>query len=568
MRTRAFLTAGLAFWASAAVAANGVPGPAGLQRLHDIIGANPKPVPVAELLTSEVPTPTTLGRSDIRFPLSSVEVRGVTLVQASQLKPIFDNLTGQESSLAEIDNVVAQINAVYQKNGFFLARALLPAQEISGGRVVIQVVEGKLERVVVQAPQSLQEKRLVKTLVDRLQNGPLTQDAVESALLRLNDVPGVAARGTFVPGSVSGTTQLVLDMQERKAIGELDFNNYGTKYLGPNQIQGAIAFANPLTNGADEITLQGVQTTDITGLTYGSVGWKMPVTPEFYVGANALAARSQPGWKLEDSGITGSSVGLGGRMGWVPIQRQRVRVEFGAAFDWLNAEGTAADAPLSRDRTRVAELFTSWRGRDGGMGSNDVTLRVRHGLDLDNPTRRGDIMASRTRGTGEGFTTFGFDASRLQTLNEYWGLLLATKGQFSTHALLAGEEFAFGGAQMGRGYPNQELLGDHGLAGTAELQLTFRPELRYLQTYQLFTFYDAGAVWNKDRVAGESVKPVTRVSGGLGVRAAIRPGLNGTVVLATPYSNTPSTSDKRNGTILFQLQKQFNVLADAKEQGK
>lgn len=568
MRIGALLTAGLAFWASAAVAATGVPGPAGLQRLHDVMVASPRPAPIAELLTSEVPTPTAVGRSDIRFPLSSVELRGVTLVPASELKPIFDNLTGQESSLAEIDSVVKQINAVYQKHGLFLARALLPAQEISGGRVVIQVVEGKLERVVVQAPQSLQEKRLVKTLIDRLQNGPLTQDAVESALLRLNDVPGVAARGTFVPGSVSGTTQLVLDMQERKAIGELDFNNYGTKYLGPNQIQGAIAFANPLTNGADEISLQGVQTTDMTGLSYGNVGWKMPVTPEFYVGANALAARSQPGWRLEDSGIAGSSVGFGGRLGWVPVERQRIRIEFGTAFDWLNAEGTAADAPLSRDRTRVAEVFTNWRGRDGGFGNNDVTLRVRHGLNIDNPTRRGDIMASRTRGTGEGFTTFGFDASRLQTLNEYWGLLLATKGQFSTHALLAGEEFAFGGAQMGRGYPNQELLGDHGIAGTAELQLTFRPEFRYLQSYQLFAFYDAGAVWNKDRTPLESGKPLTRVSGGMGVRLGIRPGLNGTVVLASPYSNTPSTSEKRNGTILFQLQKQFNVLADAKGETK
>jgi hemolysin activation/secretion protein len=562
MRHTVKLAALLAFVAMPVFAVTGVPGPAGLQRLQDMIGVDPMPLKDGELLSVSSPASTTILRDDIRFPLSSVEIRGVTQLPAKELKPIIANLTGQESSLAEIDGVVRQINALYQKHGLFLARAFLPAQQIAEGRVVIQVIEGRLDRVDVQGPGHLQERRLVKDLIGRLQHGPLTQDAVESALLRLNDLPGIAAHGTFVPGDVSGTTRLVLDLAERKVSGEADFNNYGTKYLGPNQIQGSVAFANPFTNGADQITLQGTQTTDMSSLSAGNVDWKMPLTPDLYIGANAQAAHSQPGWILADSGITGSNLGWGARAGYVPIERRNLRVEFGGGFEYLNADGAASDAPLSRDRTRVAQVYTNWQGRDEAFGRNNITLKIRRGLNIDGATGRGDLMASRPRGTGTDFTTFGYEASRLQTLNEYWGLLLASKGQFADHAVLAGEQFAFGGSQWGRGYPAQELLGDNGLAATAELQLTFNPEFRFLQTYQLIGFYDAGAVWNRNHAPGDPGNPLTRVSGGIGARTVFRPGLNGTFIVARPLSNTPNTSDRRSTSILFQLQKQFDVIAD------
>ena len=87
---------------------------------------------------------------------------------------------------------------------------------------------------------------------------------------------------------------------------------------------------------------------------------------------------------------------------------------------------------------------------------------------------------------------------RLQRITPIINLMVAAAGQYAFDPVLADEEFQLGGLPRGRGYEPAEITGDHGIAGTIELQV--RPEFGrdWVDSYQLYAFYDIGAVWQID----------------------------------------------------------------------
>ena len=86
-----------------------------------------------------------------------------------------------------------------------------------------------------------------------------------------------------------------------------------------------------------------------------------------------------------------------------------------------------------------------------------------------------------------------------------WSLLVAMRGQVAPfdESIPVVEEFGFGGEYIGRGYDPFIILGDHGIAGKAEVQYGTATEFTLLESFQVFAFYDFGVVWNVDRSPDE-----------------------------------------------------------------
>ena len=61
-------------------------------------------------------------------------------------------------------------------------------------------------------------------------------------MLLANDLPGISVRTVFSPSDeISGATDLTFVVQQKRIDGYADFNNYGTRYLGPNQIDANVS---------------------------------------------------------------------------------------------------------------------------------------------------------------------------------------------------------------------------------------------------------------------------------------------------------------------------------------
>jgi len=113
--------------------------------------------------------------------------------------------------------------------------------------------------------------------------------------------------------------------------------------------------------------------------------------------------------------------------------------------------------------------------------------------------------------------------------------MVSLKGQYSNDALLSSEEFGVGGSNYGRGYDPSEIVGDKGIAGKVELQWSNPFQASLFDSYQVFGFYDAGRVWNKDATTADA-KIDSLASTGVGMRGTFLYGTNLEAFWALPLT--------------------------------
>jgi hemolysin activation/secretion protein len=139
-------------WLSEATAQQ--PPPAGVPtqalpdvRLQDLPPAE-RPPGAPELSVPQTsPTRLPPGADQIRFVLKELQIEGVTAYPPEAMLPFYQNMIGQEVSLTEIYAVADQIERKYREDGYFLARALVPAQTVREGAFRIQVIEGYINGI-------------------------------------------------------------------------------------------------------------------------------------------------------------------------------------------------------------------------------------------------------------------------------------------------------------------------------------------------------------------------------------------------------------------------------------
>jgi len=104
-----------------------------------------------------------------------------------------------------------RVSTYLRGKGYPLVSAYLPAQDVTDGRIEIAIVEGRIQQGangIVLRPDSavrMSQSRLraiAEAAVDPGQ--PARQRDLERAVLLINDLPGVAARGALERGDEPG----------------------------------------------------------------------------------------------------------------------------------------------------------------------------------------------------------------------------------------------------------------------------------------------------------------------------------------------------------------------------
>jgi hemolysin activation/secretion protein len=201
------------------------------------------------------------------------------------------------------------------------------------------------------------------------------------------------------------------------------------------------------------------------------------------------------------------------------------------------------------DHIRTVSLTSDYRLQDGFGGNNFVTLSWRQGLDIFGASHFGDNLLSRN-GASPDFSVLDFWFTRYQTLTDAWSVKLSMASQTASGPLFTSQQFYLGGAAFGRGYGAAEISGDNGLAGSVELRFDQSLNWRYLSGYQLYSFFDAGAVWNDGYGIGDGL---ALTSAGGGVRFFIWDGLQADVGVAFPLSYRAPDNSTRSARLLFSL---------------
>ncbi len=239
-----------------------------------------------------------------------------------------------------------------------------------------------------------------------------------------------------------------------------------------------------------------------------------------------------------------------------PLVRSRKEsLTLHARFDYLNSDEEQLGFETFDDRLRVLRLggryyFGDTLLESEHQGTNQIGLEISRGLKILGESKEGASNLSRFRGRSD-FTKVTADVYRYQKITNELGMSPFVAGQRSAHALISAEEFRLGGTRFGRAYDPSELVGVDGLGGILELQYGRSVAWEVVKAYQLYGFYDLGAVWDKDS------RRNSLSSTGLGVRARIWGDITANFEAALPLTTIVFTEGDNSMRFFFSLQATF-----------
>ncbi len=480
--------------------------------------------PVSASLVEPKPQETALGAQakKIKFRLNSITLIGNKHFSDQTLQALYKNKLNKEISVADLFGIVQAITNYYRNNGYILSRAILPPQHVKGGAVKIQVIEGSVGRVNVTG-----DPKGARCLVQAIGNQiakcpPLDIKRMEKYLLLENEIPGTRVRAVLEPSkNKTGAADVNLVTELKPVMGYVSYDDYGTRYIGPQQMTANVS-ANSLITSGDALQATMTKTPKGAQLTYMDMNYNMAVNSE---GARLLfggtRVYTRPGFVLQPIKISGLNTNyyMTWQLPWIRTRSESLtwRVNFNILDS--NVQENLFGTQLYADHLRSLGLGGTYNFADRFYGSNLISADLRQGLPIFGYTSNFNPQTAETsRPGGRGtYSKIQATASRVQLIKGPWSAFILGTGQYAFNPLLASEQFTFGGSQLGRGYDVAEIIGDKGLAGSLELRYDLPLERFKIQNLQFYTFYDIGAIWNYLYVGGTPLK-VSGTSTGIGVR--------------------------------------------------
>lgn len=494
------------------------------------------------------------------FTLGGVKIHGMSAYAPDAFASFYSDKVGQKVSVADIQRVAEAIGSQYRKDGYVLARAFVPSQSVGEDGVINVVVqEGYVSKIVYDGePIGNRARDLVRFYALKIKESrPLKVSVLERYLLLINDLPGKSAKAVMRPSATEpGTSELVVLFGEKEVEASFSSDNRNSRFIGPWQHSGSLSFNNAL--GFEErTTIRGITSSPTRSLRFVDVQQEHQIGTEgTKLTVSASHASTAPGDALKPLNIRGRSENVQMTLTH-PFQRSRVENLTGrVSLDARNSNTKILGESLSKDRTRSLRAGATYDVVDKIKGINVVSGEVSQGFGLDflGSTKNGD---GRSRLNGEhSYTKFNLDITRVQPLPYGFSVYTAATGQYSLNPLLAGEQFTVGGPAFGTYYDPAEIGGDHGVAGKAELRWGNVLGRKYLESYQLYGYYDIGSVWLKNRIPGEEARE-SLASSGLGVRANINENLAANLEYAVPLTRDLGADTDNDGRVLGGLNVRF-----------
>lgn len=428
----------------------------------------PPPASTPTIRIEETPAADASADATMRVRVFQLRVSGAHAFAEEELLALTGFVPGSDLTLAELHAMAARIGAHYRSEGYFVARATLPAQEIVNGVVTIAVSEGVYGDVTLRDESGL-SRGVTEGQLQGLERGDTIQlEPLEERLLRLSDIPGVTVRSTLVPGSAPGSSDLLVDVVPgRRFGGYVSIDNGGNPHTGEWLFGAGIDFYNPLGFG-DVASLQAITSGD--GLDYARASYEA-----MFGRATAGIAYSHLDYRLgnqfEVLGANGTA-DVASLYGSYPLIRsRRANLDLGAIVEHRRLEDRLDLFPADGRRVDidVAGLSLSGNRQDdfGGGGTNYFHVALSFGsVDIRTPAALAiDELTARTNGS---YAKAWFNVSRLQRVTDTLSVHGSLTGQLASGNLDASEKFVLGGIAGIRGYPQGEAFGDEGYLASVE----------------------------------------------------------------------------------------------------
>lgn len=493
------------------------------------------------------PPTTAPAEPELSKPVSGEErirVSGIRIVGAAELmghqdvSPLLASVIGKYMSMRDLDQLADRITRFYRRNGYLVARAYVPTQDIVNGEVKIVLLEGRLDRV--QSTNRVNLPTWLLSPINALEKGaPVRAHDLRDALQPLQDLPGVEVRSTLRPGATVGGTDLLVDVAPGKTMsGSADADNFGSPYTGTYRVGASLFFNNPL-HLADQVGLR-VQTGG-GGFSYGRASYQLPVfSASTRIGLAWSRMQYRLGKEFKDLQARGSAT-----VGSAYLSHALIRESnFSGTAQFQYDDTTLQDdvgvfGTEARKKLHAGTASISLESSDNTLngGATSASLMVGSGtLKLDPESAAIDAAGANSEGS---FGRINISVSRKQWLGAETGVLLSYTGQWSNKNLDSSQKMSASGIYGVRAYREGELSGDRAHLISTELFWQAADALR------LQWFYDYARVRPNARPWTTGQDDLNASGAGVGA-SYTRSFLQGRLALARGLGASPSAAHERS----------------------
>jgi hemolysin activation/secretion protein len=425
--------------------------------------------------------------------LKNIHFQGVTILGDMELKGLVERYLNVPMSYEQMLDIGMTVETYYRQNNY-LARVILPPQDLTDGVLMVDVIESVFSKVEVE--QELADLPNTQAHVEAIilaqqpTGEPLNTKSLDRALALANDLPGMNVQGSLRQGSDAGETELLLKLyQGRTRQAELSLDNAGSRATGVQRLMASMTWFNP-NDIADLLSLVAVHT---QGSDYARLAYSLPVgTDGWRMGLNTSAMSYEV--VVGEQGMVGA-VGHAVTQGleWLyPLLRADDRsATVTLTADAKKFQNTSAQGLLMSDyeaKVLAAQVSGFYRDLNPGGGTGTYALQLSHGhINLDGSlSQQTDSTTVQTAGM---FDKLRVNGTWQQSLSTQTSAFVSYTGQVADRNLDSSEKMQLGGMNGVRAYPTGEGSGSD--AQLVQLELRHRLE----SGVNLTGFYDWGQIW-------------------------------------------------------------------------
>lgn len=386
------------------------------------------------------------------------------------LRSLNDCCTAQPLTLDALEEMRLRIMRYYLACGYPLVQVNIPEQDVSSGYVQIVVIESRLGAFTAQGSCYFNDCCLKDKIC--LEEGmPIYLPSLLNDLAWLNRNPFRRSDVVFTPGVIPGTTDLVLQTQDRRPwLVYSSIENTGTRQTGSERLSLGFKYGN-LWNLDHVLTYQFTSAASIRKFQSHNLDYLAPLPWKHVLDIYASYSSTHPDFDkhVKCEGISWQTCGRYE----IPLNLNPERLQdvvFGFDFKRTNNNLAFGGETITRNLVDIAQFMAGWN-----ISRVDVCNSIY--LNLEGYWSPGNLTSNNTTkefrklqpGAKCHYAYAWGNLGYSRTFENAWSLSVDATGQGATENLLPSEQLELSGYFAVRGYPEHEINVDNGFVLNVEL---------------------------------------------------------------------------------------------------
>ncbi|MEN9868321.1 MAG: hypothetical protein RL748_3911 [Pseudomonadota bacterium] len=464
----------------------------------------------------------------VRFDIERFDVTGNTLLSPTLVEKLVAPFAGKNRDFADVQKALEALEAAYHARGYNVVQVELPEQELNQGVVRLKVVQTRIGKILIEGNRQFSDAN-VRASLPPLQEGKTPNiNQISNALKVANENPARKINLQLESGEKDEEVNAMLKVTEDNVwkFGASS-DNTGTRATGKTHLGFSLQHANMFGLdhvGSFQYTTSAEKPSKVR--VYG-LGYHIPL---YGLGdsIDLYGSYSDVDSGTISAGLVNLAVSGKGRVWGVRYNQNLGRsknyepkLQYGLDYKAFINGVQFSGQELGNDVT-VHPVSVGYTGNwTLNQGEASIGLNLARNIPGGKKGKTADFNAVRI-GASANYTILRFSASYARNLAKDWQWRSSLSGQYTSDALIPGEQFGAGGSTSVRGFNEREISNDYGVQLNNEL---YSPNLCsaikiFATQCRVLAFYDLAHLQRNKALAGETTSN-SLSSTGLGLRLSI-----------------------------------------------